>query len=219
MLRVGELAIDENAILDLADNELIVGPAADSSQALARLTALIASARGSPAGLWQGPGITSSAAMADPLTGLAIRLNADDTVTIRHTLNGDVNLDGSIGGGDYHAIDQGFLTAGEPQYAHGDFNYDRVVDGDDYFLIDSAFLARHSVVAPPTVVPASGDGAARPAEPPGDLVGIFAEGPGIGPGAWTAIDQPVGEVLTRPALAILVAEPDILGPSQPCPLP
>ena len=154
VLRTGAIALSPTSRLDLGDNDLIVDATAETRAAvLAAIIGAIKSSRnGSPR--WSGPGITSSTAAGQPLTGLVAMVNpgitpfagepvdADD-VLVKYTYNGDVNLDGRINSDDYFRIDSGFLAQpASPTYREGDFNYDGLVNSDDYFLIDSAFLGQ-----------------------------------------------------------------------------
>ena len=146
--------------LDVDRQALIVRPGAQTRHAvLQEIENHVRTARNAPT-RWQGPGITSSAAAANPLTGLAVILNDDgngtpiltsylgqsldaNAVITAYTYNGDVNLDGRINSDDYFRIDRGFLAQpANPGYRDGDFNYDKRVNSDDYFLIDSAFLGQ-----------------------------------------------------------------------------
>ena len=152
---VAELTIAPDATLDLADSDLLVRADAGSrQQVLADVTDHIRSARNAPAGRWRGPGLTSSVAATNPLTGLAVGF-ADDGVLVKHTYNGDANLDGRINSDDYFRIDSGFLAQpANPRFANGDFNYDGKINSDEYFLIDSAFLGQGT--------PLSGSGDSSP---------------------------------------------------------
>jgi hypothetical protein len=147
LLTTAGLAMSDAATLDLADGSLIV----DGGDAAA-IVALVKSARN--AGTWSGAGITSSQALGSATTGLAATLNpgldtfADhpvdpDDILIKHTHNGDANLDGQVNFDDYFRIDSAYLEQpANPTYAQGDFNYDGTINFDDYFLIDSAFLGQ-----------------------------------------------------------------------------
>jgi hypothetical protein len=150
-----------SAKLDLADNDLVVD-AVDDTQALSFLETIegyIAGARNTSPPKWQGNGLTSSAAAANSLTGLAAMRNVNGSTTIlpylsgqsadvssvlvKYTYNGDATLDGKIDASDYFRIDQGFLAQpANPSYREGDFNYDNLINADDYVLIDQAFLGR-----------------------------------------------------------------------------
>jgi hypothetical protein len=154
-----DLEFDGQGTLDLADNDLVVRATAATRQSLLEdVVARIKTARNAAAGRWKGPGITSSAAEANPLTTLAAMINPGLTtfggegidanaVIIKNTYNGDANLDGRVNADDYFRIDQGFLAQPQnPTYRDGDFNYDGRVNADDYFLIDQAFLGQTGVL-------------------------------------------------------------------------
>jgi hypothetical protein len=150
-VHAGALTIGTGGSVDVADNTLIVrSTATTQANDLARIESLVAAARNGGAARWAGKGITSGAARADeaatvavvPNPGLATvgseALGAYD-ILIKHTWNGDANLDGVVNADDYFLIDSGRL-AGKRGYANGDFNYDGNINADDYFLIDSVFL-------------------------------------------------------------------------------
>jgi hypothetical protein len=113
-------------------------------------------ASGYNAGGWNGNGIFSSNAAADPnqITGIAYAEASDlgviggsfrgedvpgNAIILLYTYNGDTDLNGVIDFDDYARIDTGFLTGGD-EYFEGDFDYNGGVDFDDYALIDAAFL-------------------------------------------------------------------------------
>jgi hypothetical protein len=174
VLRIGSLSIVDGGMLDLADNDLIVQATPDTREdVLDQISRYVRSARGTGTNLWQGNGLTSSAAATYPngLTGLAVVLNQRvgsdqplfgefgglsvnlDSILVKYTWNGDVNLDGAINLNDYFIIDSGYL-AGASGYANGDVNYDGVIGSgsgainlNDYFLIDSAYLGQAAPLA------------------------------------------------------------------------
>jgi hypothetical protein len=140
------LEIEPGGTLDLADNDLTLHltPPGTPSAAMSRIIEDIRAARNDPAGRWQGTGLTSSAAAANPLTTLAAvpgLLSYD--IVVKYTYNGDATVDGRINADDYFRIDTGFLAQpSNPGFRDGDFNYDGTINADDYFLIDSAFLGQ-----------------------------------------------------------------------------
>jgi hypothetical protein len=164
LLRTSLLSMSDQARLDLTDNSLILDSAqADPTSQLAALSSFIASARN--AGAWNAPGVSSSVASGDStrLSGLAILLNANpagnpihaafageavdaDSILLRYTYNGDVDLNGSVDADDYFAVDSGF-SAAATGYQNGDLDFSGAVDADDYFLIDSAFAGQSSPLA------------------------------------------------------------------------
>jgi hypothetical protein len=152
--RIGTLSINggpilPSATLDLNDNDLIV-----TSEFLEDVSAYVAFARN--AGAWDRPGITSSAAGANAITGLGV-LNGEQYtsvggttfagfafspthVLVKYTYNGDTDFNGSIDFDDYARIDSAFLGSGEGTWIDGDSDYSGTIDFDDYALIDAAFL-------------------------------------------------------------------------------
>ncbi len=144
--------------IDLATAALVVDYEAGSSP-LAAVRAMLAS--GYAGGLWNGPGIHSSAAAADPddLTAVGVLDNTDPkvggkttfegepvdatAVLVKYTWGGDANLDGLIDANDYDVIDKNYLFTPDPDnmgWWTGDFTYDGVIDANDYDRIDRAFL-------------------------------------------------------------------------------
>jgi len=174
-LRTGALNISASAAIDVGTGNLIVDDASgDPAAVLARLGELISAARNGSPSRWQGPGITSSVASADPFRGVAAVINSRNglplyetfggrpvgpaSILVAYALNGDADLNGVIDAADYFRIDQGFLNGGR-SWADGDINYSGQVDADDYYLIDAAFLAQ------PQLIGASPPVGAYPLEP------------------------------------------------------
>ncbi len=95
-----------------------------------------------------GPQITDWAAIANdngdgtPLYHVFDGQNVDtNSILIRYTLNGDVNLDRVINFNDFYQINAGFLSHGSKKgYRWGDFNGDGRINFEDFFLINTAFL-------------------------------------------------------------------------------
>ena len=155
------LAIGPGATLDLADGNLVVDYTGGVSP-YAAVAAWIASGyNAAGGGNWDGPGITSNAAAADPqrLTVLGVIDNQDPdpgiggladlegvavpaaSVLVKYTWWGDANLDGKVDSNDYDKIDTAWLLGTpDPRWATGDFNYDGVIDSNDYDKIDTAWL-------------------------------------------------------------------------------
>jgi len=159
VVRVEDLYIGGDGVLDVNDNELVVG-----NGSVEAISALIRSGRAG--GAWTGHGITSSAAKGEAMTGLAVMVDGQGDVVVKHTWEGDANVDGVVNADDYFLIDSGLLTQ-ESGYYNGDFNYDGVINADDYCLIDGAFLGQGGplgVVEDAVVVRAK------------EMVGVFATG-------------------------------------------
>ena len=147
--KITNLSIASPAVVDLNDNDLVVG----SGTTKAQVEAYVASARNG--GAWTGSGITSTSARNLSTTGLGVLSGAEYTsvggtgtfsgqtygagdTLVKYTWNGDANLDGRVTFDDYVKIDTGFNTH-LTGWLNGDFNYSGGVTFDDYVLIDIAF--------------------------------------------------------------------------------
>jgi len=178
----------DNGTIDLGDSDMIIH---DGN--LAQTTSLIAT--GFNAGLWNGPGVTSSAAAATNNMALGVELNDDGTpahnplmttfdgqtvtntdVLVKYTYFGDTNLDGVVNATDYIAIDNGFNSQSGSNpltgWNNGDFNYDGVINGDDYSLIDNAFNTQN-VVTPAAVAQPQAIVSQPPTKPRLAAVNVF----------------------------------------------
>lgn len=155
-LKVDSFAMSPTAKLDLGNSDLLIRTAPGQSQAVAQsLLPLLVSGRNG--GAWNGAGIQSSAANADVkrLTGLGILANdagngvarrsrfagyavSADSVLVKYTYSGDLNLDGRVDIDDYFAADMGHAL--HRSDGQGDVNFSGAVTADDYFAIDRSFL-------------------------------------------------------------------------------
>jgi autotransporter-associated beta strand protein len=136
------------ATLDLGGSDLVVHDG-DIASVISQLRS------GRAGGAWNGAGLASSAAAADPsgLTAPGAVLNDDgggkvvfetfageavdaSAVLVMYTYYGDADLSGAVDGDDYMRSDRGFLDGGEATWLSGDFDYDRRVSISDYFLLD-----------------------------------------------------------------------------------
>jgi hypothetical protein len=160
--RVTTLTIPTGGQVDLGTGDLVVTDG-DASAINAEIATAFAG------GLWDGTGITSSAAPDDTshLTAVGVIANSvtgyttfggqpvtATDVLVRCTLYGDANLDGVVNAADYTRIDAGYadhLTG----WSNGDFNYDGVVDGEDYALIDNAFNEQSPLATAAVATPAA----------------------------------------------------------------
>ncbi len=76
-----------------------------------------------------------------------------NSILVKYTWNGDMDMNGKVDADDYFLMDSGFLSGGALKgYRNGDLDYNGtvqrgIVDADDYFLIDSAFLGQNQVLA------------------------------------------------------------------------
>ena len=172
---LSSLSVAATGRLDIGTNDVII-----RNGSVATLYNLAAS--GFAGGAWTGPGLTSTAAAADPLHLTVVGILANGTryttfdgvavsatdVIVRTTVYGDANLTGSVTAADYTIVDAGYVL-GLTGWGNGDFNYDRAIDGSDYSLIDNAFnraATSAAMVAAPAaavVVPAAAPVVAKPA--------------------------------------------------------
>ncbi len=140
------LGLDPAGKLDLNSNDAIIHNAIGYST----ITGFLKS--GFAGGNWNGVGMDSSAANADPKHISAIGAEVNSTganfdsqtgllttdILLKYTYYGDGNLDGVVDGSDYTLIDAAFGTP-TTGWQNGDFNFDNLIDGSDYTLIDNAF--------------------------------------------------------------------------------
>jgi autotransporter-associated beta strand protein len=139
---VSSLAIAGGATLDITNNHLIINYGA--TDPASTISAYLAT--GYAGGNWNGPGIDSSAAAANPGYALGYADGADGVVTglnsgqieVMYTLYGDANLDGVVNGSDFGILAANFGTQVNG-WDRGDFNYDDVVNGSDFGLLASNF--------------------------------------------------------------------------------
>jgi len=158
LLKVEAAATVAAGTIDVNGAMIVQAAEGKGAEVLADLAAQVKSGRGSGDDLWQGTGITSSAARDNQFTAVGAILNDDgtgnaiydtfadvpvnaNTVLLKYTYNGDANLDGIVNADDYFLIDSNYIPQ-KPGYHNGDFNYDGLVNADDYFLIDFAFLGQ-----------------------------------------------------------------------------
>jgi hypothetical protein len=173
-LRIGStssgnpLQIDTTAALDLADNDLLIqtsAPARDT--AFAAYFDMVKTGRSG--GAWNGFGIISSTAGANPLRNTTLAIMPNDTgsgpivtsfagqtvdttfILAKYTYTGDTDLDGDVDADDYARLDAAFAGAsgvGGP-YRNGDIDYSGSVNSDDYFQIDRAFSTQSTPLSDP----------------------------------------------------------------------
>ncbi|MEZ6192101.1 MAG: hypothetical protein R3C45_12555 [Phycisphaerales bacterium] len=187
VLRTGSLTLGPAAVLDLANNGLIVDYAGASP--LTTLRSSIVSAYN--AGNWNGPGITTSygnvtqsaigygesADIFGTGGGVFMGQTVDDTaVLIRHTLYGDANLSGGVDGSDFNRWNVNRNSSGN--WAEADFNYDGLIDQTDLDLwTANRFTSADSVPppTPPAVAVSSGATEPEPAPVVGESEAVVAD--------------------------------------------
>jgi autotransporter-associated beta strand protein len=142
---VSSLAIANGtgAQLDVGNNNVLLSYGATDP----KTTILQYLATGSNGGLWNGPGINSSAAAANSAYGVAFSDGADGVNTalvsgqieVAYALNGDINLDGVVNGTDFGILAANFGDTVSNGWEQADFNYDGVVNGSDFGLLAANF--------------------------------------------------------------------------------
>jgi len=178
-LSFGGTATAPTGTLDLTNNDLIIqATSANSAAVKANIASLILAAQNgldvNGQSNWNGNGLTSSYARTKNVTKgfdlftLAEVRNGDftsvngtpftsfdgqtvnnDSILVKYTFNGDVNLDGVVDANDYFVLDKTFVHAFNVNlgYVAGDINSDGVVDANDYFFLDKAFVAQSGTLA------------------------------------------------------------------------
>ena len=166
VLHTSALSVTGQALLDLADNAMILQAPSPFTRdsALSHTTSRIASARNAPADRWAGPGITTQSATLDSLTTLGVIPNLApsgaplydtflghpvnaNSVLIRFTLEGDADLDGRLTISDFFAADSGRALR-QSTFARGDFDYSGgPPTADDLMLLDRSFLSQPAASA------------------------------------------------------------------------
>jgi autotransporter-associated beta strand protein len=137
---VAGLSITSGSTVDITSNALIVDFTPGNDPAATIRGYLQTGYNG---GKWNGAGITSGNAAADPgLYAVGYADGSTDAGTpaaanqiyIRNTLAGDANLDGIVNFPDLLLVAQNYGKTGQ-DWAHGDFNYDGVVNFPDLLLV------------------------------------------------------------------------------------
>ncbi len=149
-------SLSGNGQLNLNDNDLVVQKT-NGTDAQAALVDVISRIGSGKIVSTAAPYVGLAAVRNDDGTGTQIRdtfgpfSTADGSLTtnsvmVKHTWNGDANVDGVVDAMDYFQIDMGYrynntTHAANPAnpYYNGDFNGDGVVNADDYYMIDQAF--------------------------------------------------------------------------------
>jgi hypothetical protein len=159
--KIADLVLLNNTAVNVQDRALAV----DSP--LATVQGYLAT--GNNGGLWNGPGIDSSALAGDAnhTTTMAMVLGTDlglsgastvtylgltidaNTVLLKPAYYGDINLDGRVNADDYALMDRSVAKGLAANWIDGDFNGDGVVNSADYMLMDRSMgLTNGGVLSP-----------------------------------------------------------------------
>jgi arabinogalactan endo-1,4-beta-galactosidase len=153
-IAISSLTINAGATLDMTGSTVTINYGANSDPA-STIRGYLVSGRGN--GNWQGTGLTSSLAAANPSSftlGYADGGNAADaanagvapgTVEVEYTVAGDANLSGGVDLSDLVIVASDFGQTGA-DWAQGDVNYDGNVDLSDLVIVASNFGASLSSV-------------------------------------------------------------------------
>jgi hypothetical protein len=164
LLRTRGMTIGAGAALDVADNDVIV-ESTDLAKAALFAKLVDALKTGRNLGAWNGPGIRSSIAAANPgkNTGIGMLLNdkggqpimpnfsseavSAQCILLKYSYYGDLDLSGGVDADDYARIDIGFAN-GLTGLPEGDIDLSGgTPDADDYALIDIAFATQAEPLA------------------------------------------------------------------------
>jgi hypothetical protein len=150
--------------IDLKDNKIITNSAIGTASGGLYTGVSGQIQKGNNLGAWNGQGQAIFTSMPDAQAGMtsigvatgeqvkgvgpgstdtfAGQTITDTSTIAMYTYAGDANLDGTITGDDYSAIDFSILTPGTAGWYNGDFNWDGQITGDDYSAIDFNILAQ-----------------------------------------------------------------------------
>jgi autotransporter-associated beta strand protein len=186
VLTTKALTVNMFTNVDVGNNAMVVDYAPGSS-VLAAVRSMVRTGYGGQLAPWQGPGIISSAARANPNGAVGYGESADvlgpaggnflgtnvdgDVVLVRYTLAGDANLDAAVNFTDLVALAQNYNIAdGARLWTQGDFTYDGDVDFEDLVK-----LAQNYNTSLPSAAQLAAIGA--PASFGEDLAAAFAQVP------------------------------------------
>jgi hypothetical protein len=163
VLRASKISIDAISSLDLNDNDLILDY--KGSSPLNDILSLLARGRGpSPTGILSSTANASAGSLvlgvaeASKVFGISEGQNATffgqtvdaTTVLIKHTVKGDLDLDGGVSIADFINLSSNFGKT-SATYSDGDLNYDGVVTISDFIELASNF--NNSLPPPPPARP------------------------------------------------------------------
>ena len=121
---ITSVTISGSGKVDLANNSLVTSGTPGSTIRQYLQT-------GYSGGSWTGNGLTSSSAAASPGSrALGHTTDGSGVTTVKYTVAGDANLDGSADGSDFNVWNANRFQAGV--WDQGDLNYSDTVDGSDF---------------------------------------------------------------------------------------
>jgi T5SS/PEP-CTERM-associated repeat protein len=137
----GGLSIIPGGTLEMSKSKLTVAYTGTAPTTTIRGALFSGFAKGN----WDGTGITSSAALNEPGTGIGYVDEGGGEEELMYTFDGDTNLDGFV-----DAVDLSDMFPGGSDWNQGDFNYDGTVNGDDFslFQLGAAEQSDESIAFP-----------------------------------------------------------------------
>jgi len=155
-LAVSSLAVDPTGKLDVGDGSVRIAYAGNDP--VATIQRYLRA--GYDGGAWNGAGILTSSGdathalgLGDWADGVVSGLSAN-TLLIRWTRLGDVNLDGKVGFADLVAVARNYGKSGQ-NWDQGDMNYDGAVGFDDLLTVARNYGATAAVQSAPAVLAAA----------------------------------------------------------------
>jgi autotransporter-associated beta strand protein len=160
LAQIASVAISGTGKFDVNNNHVIINYGGGSDP-VSSIAALLAS--GFNMGAWNGPGIDTSAAAANPGYALGYADAADagnpaglslGNIEIKFTLIGDADLNGTVNGIDFGILAANFNKT-VSRWDQGDFDYNGIVNGIDFTGLASNFnkaTSGASALSDPAVV-------------------------------------------------------------------
>jgi arabinogalactan endo-1,4-beta-galactosidase len=130
--------------IDLQTNEMLINYGSGTDPAITILGYLATGANG---GAWNGTGIISSSAAANPLYGVGYSDGADGVdpnltsgqIEVAYVQYGDITLSGLVNAQDFHILSSNFGLIVTGGWEDGDFLYQGTVNAEDFHLLSENF--------------------------------------------------------------------------------
>jgi hypothetical protein len=188
---IASVTISGAGKVDLANNSLVTSGTPGSTIRQYLKT-------GYSGGTWTGNGLTSSSAAASPGSrALGHTTDGSGVTTVKYTVAGDANLDGSADGSDFNVWNANRFQTGA--WDQADFNYSDTVDGSDFNIWNANRFQSVEATAP-LMQPMSATAA-----PIGENVPLFVYDPGTG-----LLNMDTNQSGTDKLVSFLVTSPEAL---------
>jgi autotransporter-associated beta strand protein len=141
---VPSLTIASGGVVDIANNNIYIDYGSNTDPKATILGYLSSGANG---GLWNGTGIISSTAAANPGYGVAFADGADGVdpnltsgeIEVAYAQYGDITLQGLVNANDFHILASNFGLVVTGGWEDGDFLYTGTVNAEDFSLLTGNF--------------------------------------------------------------------------------